>query len=81
MSFLKIKAVSCDICKDKISLYQPWYSIRVEGHLGSTKAKELKNPMSLCPNCFQAYKNFLVEHEVQENHKKNYNDLIQQHGK
>lgn len=75
MAFLNIKTKSCDICKDKIGLYQPWYSVQVKGHL--TFTKELKaNPMSLCPDCFHAYKDFLIEREVQENHKKHYNDLI-----
>ena len=69
-----IKPKQCDICHDKIGLYQPWYSIQVKGRL--TFVNGLKNnPMSLCVNCFHAYKNFLIEHEVQENHKRNYIDI------
>ena len=67
----------CDICHDKIGLYQPWYTIRVKGNLAmSDKIK--KNPMALCPNCFHAYENFLVERETQENHKQNYIDIKNQ---
>ena len=64
----------CDICHDKLGLYQPWYSVQARGHLASTKTLKY-NPTVLCPDCFQAYKNFLVEQEVQENHKKNRIDI------
>lgn len=78
MNFIKPKA--CDLCKDPIGLYKPWYSIRVKGIWASSK--ELKaNPMTLCPDCFHAYKDFLIQHEVQENHKRNYNELIREIGK
>ena len=71
---LPIIPKECDICHDKIGLYQPWYSIRVKGYLALTK--ELKsNPTCLCSNCFHAYKNFLIERETQENHKRNYIDI------
>ncbi len=78
---MKIHDVSCDICQDKIGLYQPWYSILVKGKLAiipqnPAKAGLKHNPMTLCPNCFQAYKDFLLEREVQENHKRNYNDIV-----
>lgn len=63
----------CDICKDKIGLYKPWYSIKVKGHLAFSNIKN--NPMCLCPNCFNAYKDFLLEREIQENHRKNYYDI------
>lgn len=64
----------CDICKDKIGLYQPWYTIRVKGKLAIPENIK-KNPMNLCANCFHAYENFLIEREVQEEHKKNYIDI------
>lgn len=71
---ISIKPKQCDICHDKIGLYQPWYSVHVKGHLAITN--ELKaNPMTLCPNCFHAYQDFLISQEVQENHKRNYQDI------
>lgn len=69
-----IKPKECDICHDKIGLYQPWYSIRVRGRLAFADGLK-SNPMCLCPNCFHAYKNFLIEREVQECHKKNWIDI------
>lgn len=69
-----IKAKSCDICHEPIGLYKPWYSVQVKGFLASTK--DLKwNPTVLCPECYQAYKDFLVETEVEMNHKKNLSDM------
>ena len=65
--------LECDICHDKIALYQPWYSVKVRGRLAIPKLKN--NPTKLCSNCFHAYKNFLLELEVHENHKKNYNEM------
>ena len=69
-----IKPKQCDICHDKISLYQPWYLIQVKGRLAFADGLKA-NPISLCANCFHAYKNFLIEREVQENHKRNYIDI------
>ena len=68
------KAKSCDICKDKIGLYTPWYSVRIKGRLCFT-GKERPNPMILCVNCYHAYENFLTEREVQENHKRNMKEM------
>ena len=65
------KRKECDICHDKIGLYQPWYTVRVRGWIGSTKSLKA-NPTCLCPNCFNAYKNFLIEREVQECHRQNW---------
>lgn len=74
---ISVMPKECDICHDKIGLYQPWYTIKIKGcFIRSEKVK--KNPMSLCPNCFHAYENFLVEREVQENHKQNYIDIKNQ---
>lgn len=73
---MKINPKQCDICGDKIHLYEPWYSILVKGKLAIVGKKELKNnPMCFCRDCFHAYRNFLIEREVQENHKKNYEDI------
>ncbi len=67
----------CDICHDKIKLYEPWYSVFIKKRLLGIKHSELmkQNPTVLCRNCFQAYKNFLIEREVQENHKRNWIDI------
>lgn len=71
---MKVLQKQCDICHDKIGLYQPWYSVRVRGRLAFTD-KLKNNPTTLCANCYHAYENFLIEREVQENHKKNYIDI------
>ena len=74
---MKILTRRCDICNDPIGLYEPWYSIRVRGKLAFLHRDELKhNPMCLCRDCFRAYKDFLIEREVQENHKKHYEDVM-----
>ena len=70
---MRILEKRCDICNDLIRLYEPWYSIRVRGKLAFLHKGELKrNPMSLCRECFHAYKDFLTEREVQENHRRHY---------
>ena len=69
-----VHSKSCDICKDKIGLYTPYYTIKVRGWM--CKADQLKaNPMVLCQNCYHAYENFLKKQETEENHKRNYMDL------
>lgn len=65
--------LECDICHDKIHLYQPWYSVKVKGRLAIPRLKT--NPMHICVNCFHAYENFLTEREVQENHRKNWHEV------
>ena len=70
---MKILQKECDICHDRIGLYQPWYSIKVTGKLAIPKMKA--NPMCLCPDCFHAYQDFLVEREVITNHHKIYHDI------
>ena len=76
MNFIKPKA--CDLCKDPIGLYKPWYSIKVKG-FWAYPTKDLKaNPLTLCPDCFHAYKDFLIQHEVQENHRRQYGELIKE---
>ena len=60
----------CDICHKDIPMYEPWYSLKVNGHfMGLPKKSEIH---IFCPNCFKGYENFLIEREVQENHKQNY---------
>ena len=74
---IKLIPKACDICHDRIGLYQPWYSILVRGKLALPN-KLKRNPIILCPNCFHAYEDFLIEREVQENHKRNYIDIKKQ---
>ena len=69
-----IKQKKCDICHDNIGLYTPWYSVQVRGRFASTGNLKA-NPITLCTNCFHAYERFLIEREVQENHKRNYMDM------
>ena len=71
MNFIKPKV--CDICHDPIALYRPWYSVKVSGKLAIPNLKA--NPMSLCPDCFHAYEDFLVKQEVEANHKKNLENM------
>jgi hypothetical protein len=62
----------CDICKDEIKLYKPYYTVMVRPHFTQLKESGIK---VFCPDCFHAYENFLIEHEVQENHKRNYQEM------
>ena len=67
----------CDICLDKIPLYTPWYSVIIAGHF-CKDPKDLtgnREYQVLCKDCFQAYKNFIIEHRTEENHKRNYKDM------
>ena len=64
----------CDICNDKIGLYQPFYTIKIKSWLCTPKNVK-HNPMTLCPSCFNAYEKFLIEREVEANHAKNYSDI------
>ena len=68
-----IKPKACDICHDKIGLYTPWYSVHIKGRLCIPQLKS--NPMTLCSNCFQAYRHFLTEREVEENHRQNMKEM------
>lgn len=61
----------CDICHKKIKLYQPWHSVVSTGHFCKGQSKE----KIFCSDCFKAYEHFLIEHEVQENHKQNLLDM------
>lgn len=69
-----IKDKKCDICHDHIGLYTPWYSVYIRGRL-CFPGKDRPNPMVLCVNCYHAYEHFLIEREVQENHKQNMKDM------
>ena len=69
-----LKTKSCDICHDKIGLYQPYYTVRIRGWLCFPN-KDKPNPTTLCVTCYHAYENFLTEREVQENHKSNYKEM------
>lgn len=64
----------CDICLDKIGLYQPYYTVQTKGHLtGDGWHKQIG---VFCPRCFHAYKDFLTERKVTENHKRIMTDMI-----
>lgn len=64
----------CDICKDPIKLYQPYYTVKIKKTIGGVKFKQ-EEQHYLCPNCFDAYKDFIIERTVQENHKKTMQDM------
>lgn len=67
----------CDICRDKIPLYSPWYSVMITGHF-CDDPKDItgeKGYQALCPSCFHAYKDFIIEHETQENHRRHMHDV------
>jgi len=58
----------CDICKDAINLYSPWYSILAKSHF--TGSKLVNEEWALCPDCFKAYEHFLKEQEFRQIHKR-----------
>ena len=64
----------CGICRDKIGLYQPYYTVHIHPHFVKTE-KDFTKPTVLCPNCFHAYEDFLIEREVITNHAKNMQDI------
>lgn len=58
---LKILPKQCDICKNRIGLYQPFYTLQSEGRcIGLKRPKETA---VLCPTCFHCYKDFLNSRE------------------
>ena len=65
---------SCDICKDKINLYEPYYTIKTDKTYCHVKVKGY-DKLVLCGDCFRAYQNFIVERTVQENHKNTMNEM------
>ena len=67
----------CDICRDPIQLYSPWYSVMITGHFCDDPKSTMgdKGYQALCPNCFHAYEKFIIEHRTQENHRKNYKEM------
>lgn len=60
-TLLKKLPQQCDICKDKIGLYKPYYTIMADGHF--TKKKKDEELVVLCPQCWRAYKDFLSSRE------------------
>lgn len=72
---LKIAEKRCDICKDRIGLFTPWYSVVVKKGRMRVPGDVRPNPMTFCRKCYHAYENFLIEREVQENHKKTMQEL------
>lgn len=65
----------CMICKDPIKLYEPYYTVRTREHIGTLLKFNSTNEYALCPNCFHAYENFLIEQTTHENHKKHMEDI------
>lgn len=63
----------CQICKDPIHLYQPYYTLKIQKHIGGIFANS--GMTVLCPSCFHAYENFITEQTVHENHKRTMNDI------
>lgn len=64
----------CYICKDPIRLYRPYYTVRIKGHLTKT-GDVYSGEMVLCPDCFNAYDNFVIERITQENHKRTNKEM------
>ena len=62
----------CDLCHDPIGMYQPWYSILVNGHFVNDDVKD--DLAILCPDCFHAYEDFLLEREVNATHVREMNE-------
>lgn len=64
----------CDICREPIKIYQPYYSVRATKTIGGMKVGFM-NQLYLCTNCFDAYQDFITERMVQENHKQTMKEL------
>ena len=64
----------CDICHAPIGLYQPWYSVLINSHFARPRVKDSLSV--LCPDCFSAYKHFLVEQEFRSIHKREINESM-----
>lgn len=63
----------CDICQDKIGLYQPYYTVTTRGyHTGDGWRKQ--NGV-YCPRCFYAYKDFLEGRKTGEIQRKNLDEV------
>ena len=65
---------TCDICKDNIKLYEPYYTVKTDKIHCHVKVKGY-DKLVLCTNCFTAYQNFIIERTVQENHKNTMNEM------
>lgn len=69
----------CDICNDAIPLYSPWYSVMMTGHFcpdPTIGGNESKGYQALCPECFYAYKDFVIERKTEKNHRQHMQDVM-----
>lgn len=58
---MKTLPKACDICRDRIGLYQAFYTVQSEGRF--LRGKPKNETVVLCPRCFQSYKDFLNSRE------------------
>lgn len=58
---MKTLPKQCDICKEPIGLYHPFYTLICEGRF--LKGRKPNEQMVLCPECFRQYKDFLNSRE------------------
>ena len=63
----------CHICMDPIRLYQPYYTMRIDSNFMS--GNHMHAITILCPNCYHAYENFIIERTTQENHKRTMREV------
>lgn len=74
MSLRKVRKLDklpkqCDLCKQYIGLYEPFYTIMMDSYF--VKGKRLRNYMvAMCPNCWDAYHKYLTKREENFIHKK-----------
>ena len=64
----------CQICRDPIKLYEPYYTLFTKKSLVGLKGGVIDKTV-LCPRCYASYKDFLTEQTVHENHKKHMEDI------
>lgn len=60
---MKTLPKKCDVCSDKIGLYQPFYTVETEGRFTGRKNDLKKRIAVLCPGCFRSYEQFLQSRE------------------
>ena len=59
---LKKLPKECDICRDRIGLYKPFYTLLVDSKFTGFR-KKTNELTVLCPECFYSFKNYLNSRE------------------
>ena len=64
----------CSICNEPINLYTPYHTVKLQRNISGMKIGFTEQTV-FCQHCYRAYKDFLIERTVQENHKKTMKEL------